>query len=75
MKFYETEYPYSMWGLDYLPMDVPSLRFLSENTEINITSIQRMYKNIAEYITSTGLKGQELKQLIKDVIEGKHVFY
>lgn len=74
-KFYETQYPYDIWKVDYLPMDIPRLKFLSQYPEIiDPASIQRMYKNIAEYITSTGLKGQELKQLIKEVMEGTYRF-
>ena len=74
-KFYETQYPYNMWKVDYLPMDIPQLKYLSQYPEIiDPASIQRMYKNIAEYITSTGLKGQELKQLIKEIMEGTYRF-
>jgi len=74
-RFYETQYPYNIWKVDYLPMDIPRLKFMSQYPEIiNPASIQRMYKNIAEYITSTGLKGQELKQLIKEIMEGTYRF-
>lgn len=74
MKFYDEVYSYEYWKLDYLPMDVPRLRYLAHNSDIDPNSIKRMYKNIAEYITSTGIKGQELKQAIKEILEGKYVF-
>nr|AWT38154.1 hypothetical protein ycf89 [Proboscia sp.]AWT38225.1 hypothetical protein ycf89 [Proboscia sp.] len=73
-KFYESHYPYSKYGIDYLPMDVPRLKILAQDPGIDPAAIQRMYNNITDYITSTGLTGQELRQLIKDIIEGIHSF-